>query len=56
MSTSLEIPKASTKRIMKLNDEVESVSAVDDILLAIESNQPKFAFLNEAFGGPNKTQ
>ncbi len=28
---------------------------VDDILLAIESNQPKFAFLNEAFGGP-KTQ
>jgi len=85
MDLELEIPKASVKRIMKLNDEVnqvgdESIIAtgkatelfiaaltedalqiavfngrktikVDDILLAVENNQPKYQFLNEAFVG-----
>lgn len=79
----LEIPKASVKRIMKLNDEVAAMSPeavvatakatelflalmvqqsqevatasnrktikVDDILAAIDHNQHKFEFLNEAF-------
>lgn len=81
--TNLVLPKASIRRIMKLNDEVGNISAdavimttkaaelflgqfleaakneaalsnrkmikLDDILMAVEKNQVKYEFLNDAF-------